>query len=392
LIDESVRSDFPVLDQGIYMDSASSSLTPEPVLAAVLSYYRGYRANVGRGIYRLSQIADQRYRSAHRLVARFIGGGEDQVIFTRNATEAINIVAGGIGWKRGDKVVTTVMEHHSNLLPWMRLRDLGVDVELIKPSAEGLFDLSDFEAAIDGRTRLVAVTWLSNVLGSIVPVKEISGICRDRGSMLLVDGAQGVPHLPTRVDDIDCDFLCFSGHKMLGPTGTGVLWSSRELAPLMLGGGMVKDVCLPNFSLESGYRGMEAGTPDIAGGIGLGAAVEYLQRLGMDDVRDHDSVLGQRLAEGLREIDGVSVFGPLESRHRSGLVSFNLGDVSPHQLAFMLDEAYGIMVRSGMHCCIPLMKHLGLTGGTVRASLYIYNTAAEVDELLSAVEEIARAG
>ena len=374
----------------IYMDSASTSLTPEPVLETMLKYYREYNANVGRGVHRLSQMAQQRYNDAHKKVASFIGAKEGDLIFTRNTTESINMVARGLRWRRGEKVVTTLAEHHSNFLPWLRLRKDGVDLDIIEPDRNGSFDVSDFERAIDAKTRLVAVAHITNVLGTVLPVKEISEICQDRGAMLLVDGAQSVPHMPTNVKDLGCDFLCFSGHKMLGPKGTGVLWTRQEIEPLLVGGGMVEDVSAEGFKTKKGYEGFEAGTPHISGGIGLGRAADYLVEAGMDEVEAHEGKLATRLLDGLHEIRGVDVYGPQNTKDRSGIVSFTVRGLAPHDVALMLDHASNIMVRSGHHCCIPLMKHLGLKEGTVRASLYLYNTKEEIDRLLGTAEDIAK--
>jgi cysteine desulfurase / selenocysteine lyase len=389
---QKIRADFPILKDVIYLDSASTSLTPEPVLDAVLDYYRGYRANVGRGVYRTAQLADQRYRDAHRKVARFIKGENGTVVFTRNTTESINIVARGLDWKMGDKVVTTLLEHHSNFLPWMRLKKEGVKLEVVKPDTQGQFNLSDFEKAIDRQTKLVAVSQLSNALGTVLPIKEISNICNDRGAYLLVDAAQSVPHMPLCVDDIGCDFLCFSGHKMLGPTGTGVLWlkDPEKIEPLMSGGGMVDNVFDGHYDIKDGFEGFEAGTPDISGGIGLGAAVDYLMRVGVDEIHNHETKLTKKLQDGLHEMDGVEVYGPRDSKYRGGLISFNVSNLMPHEVAMMLDQASSIMVRSGHHCCIPLMRHLGLKYGTVRASLYLYNSKEEIELLLRALEQIVR--
>lgn len=210
------------------MDNAATSLTPEPVLDAVLNYYRDFRANVGRGLYKTAQLADQHYRGAHRKVAAFIGGEEGTTVFTRNTTESINIVTQRLPWKKGDRIVTTLLEHHSNLLPWTRLRENDLDLQIIKPDRAGMLDLADFEKAITKETRLVSISHLSNALGTVQPIKEVSRICHDHGAALLVDGAQSVPHMPIKVNDIDCDFLCFSGHKMLGPTGAGVLWTRQN--------------------------------------------------------------------------------------------------------------------------------------------------------------------
>jgi len=391
---QKIRSDFPILEDVIYLDSASTSLTPEPVLDAVLDYYHNYRANIGRGIYRTAQIADQRYRDAHRKVADFIDARVGATIFTRNTTESINMVAMGIGWKKGDKVVTTIMEHHSNLLPWMRLNKVGVELKTIVANREGIIDLGDWEKAIDDRTRLVSVSQLSNALGVVQPVKEISEICQEHGAMLLVDGAQSVPHMPISVAEIGCDFLCFSGHKMLGPTGTGVLWvkKSDEIEPLLAGGGMVEDADDRHYDIKKGYEGFEAGTPDISGGIGLGAAVDYLKDVGVEEIHRHESKLTRRLLQGLQAIDGVDIIGPQDPIGRGAVVSFNVSSLMPQEVALMLDSASNISVRSGHHCCIPLMKYLGLKYGTVRASMYLYNTKEEIDKLLSTVDQISRMG
>ncbi|RLG25910.1 cysteine desulfurase [Methanosarcinales archaeon] len=389
---EGIRSDFPILNDVIYMDSASTSLTPEPVLEAVLEYYREYNANVGRGVHRLSQIASTRYDDAHRKVARFIGARKEGLIFTKNSTEAINMVALGMGLRRGDRVVTTLLEHHSNLLPWMQLKKLGVDIGLISPEKDGLFNLSDFEYAIDDKTRVVAVTHASNVLGTISPIREISRICREKDVLLLVDGAQSTPHMRVNVRELDCDFFILSGHKMLGPTGTGVLWvkDPEAIEPLFYGGGMIEDVSTDACRLASGYERFEAGTPHIAGGIGLGRAVDYLEGVGMDALQEHEAQMTTRLLEGLLDIQGVEVYGSHDPKERIGVVSFNIEGLNPHDVALMLDDAAGIMVRSGHHCCIPLMKHLELKMGTVRASLYLYNTEEEIERLLEVVREIAR--
>ncbi len=392
---QKIRKDFPLLEDVIYLDSASTSLTPEPVLEAVQDYYHSYKANVGRGVYRMAQLADQRYRDAHRKAAKFVGGAgqEGMMVFTRNTTESINIIASGLKWKKGERIVTTLLEHHSNLLPWMRLREKGLELEVIKPDQTGMIGPDEYEKAITKGTRLVAVSQLSNALGTVLPVKEIGKICRERGAALLVDGAQSVPHMPIDVVDIDCDFLCFSGHKMLAPMGTGVLWTKKEeeVEPLLVGGGMVADVGDDGYEIKKGYEGFEAGTPDISAGIGLGAAMDYLSRAGVEDIHHHEQSLTEKLLEGLAEIEGVVVYGQGPGvGARGGVVSFAVEGLLPHEVALMLDQASNICVRSGHHCCIPLMKHLGLKYGTVRASLYLYNTEEEIDKLLATLEQIAR--
>jgi len=389
-----IKTDFPILNDIIYMDSASTSLTPEPVLNVVSKYYREYNANVGRGVHRLSQVASQKYKDAHRKVADFIGANEEEVIFTKNTTEAINTVASGLRWKTGDKVVTTLIEHHSNFLPWLRLKGFGVVLDIVKPDKDGEFNVSDFEEVIDDRTRLVALTHVSNVLGTITPIEEISAICKKKNALLLVDGAQSVPHIHVDVRKLGCNFFCFSGHKMLGPTGTGILWMKEDfldrLEPLSFGGGMIDDVSLNGYELAKGYERFEGGTPNIAGVIGFGRAIDYLKKIGMEKIKDHEAKLTKRLLEGLLEIKRVEIYGSLNSKKRIGLVSFNIKDLSPHDVALMLDEASNIMVRSGHLCCMPLMKYFGLKEGVVRVSLYLYNTEEEVDTFLETVKEIAK--
>ena len=394
-MDEKIRADFPILNDIIYLDSAATSLTPEPVLEAVLSYYREYNANVGRSVHRLSQFATQKYHNAHRKVAEFIGANQGQVIFTKNTTEATNMVAYGLRWKKGDEVVTTLLEHHSNFLPWLRLREKGVTLKIVEPNTEGIFDLADFERAMSARTRLVAVTHVSNVLGTISPIKEIAALCKAKcnDTLFLVDGAQSAPHIPLNVAELGCDFFAFSGHKMLGPTGTGVLWMKdpNGLEPTLFGGGMIESVSQDEYTLAEGYERFEAGTPHVAGGIGLGRAVDYLNDLGMERIRDYEERLAKRLLDGLLDIDKVQVYGTTDPNERLGVVSFTIEGVHPHELAVMLDEAADIMVRSGHHCCMPLTNYLGLEHGTVRVSLYLYNTKEEVATFLETVEGIAKA-
>jgi len=391
-MNERVRADFPILKHIIYMDSAATSLTPEPVVEAVAGYYRDYNANVGRGVYRLSQVASQKYKDAHEKVAGFIGAKEaGEVIFTKNTTEAINMVAYGLKWASGDEVVTTLLEHHSNFLPWFKLREKGVNLKIVNPNRSGEFKVADFEAAIGDSTRLVAVTHVSNVLGTISPIKELSAICKEKGALLLVDGAQSAPHIPLDVEKLGCDFFAFSGHKMLGPTGTGVLWVKDPdgLEPTFFGGGMIEKVSVDGYELAAGYERFEAGTPNIAGGIGLGRAVDYLNDVGMDKLQAYEERLAKRLLKGLLNIEAVQVYGSTNPSERIGVVSFNIGGSNPHDVALMLDEASDITVRSGHHCCMPLMNYLHVEG-TVRVSLYLYNTEEEVDTFLNSVESIAR--
>jgi len=393
-----IRKDFPILQTGIiYMDSAASSLTPEPVVQKMVEYYHSYRANVDRGIHRLSQKASDEYESAHQRVAEFLNAqNESEVIFTRNTTEGINLVASGLDWEKGDKVVITLIEHHSDYIVWLRAKKrFGLDVEVVRPNEEGLFALEPFESTIDDRTRLVAVTGASNVLGVKTPVKEIAKVAHDHGARILIDGAQMVPHVKTDVRDLNCDYLAFSGHKMLGPTGIGALYLKEECIeetePLNIGGGSIEDVGVDYYRLRDSPNRFEGGTPPIAEAIGLGAAVDYLRSVGMDNIADHERALTEKLYKGLVGIPGMTVYGPREATKRVGICAFNLGKIHAHDLALMLDVTSNIMIRSGHHCALPLAKELISTPqGTARASLYLYNTAEEVDRLLNTLGEVSR--
>ncbi len=388
---EDCMADFQIPQHLHYMDSAATSLIPEPVIASMNEYDRQYRANVGRGMHRLTRVATQRYQDAHDSISSFIGGKEGTTVFTRNTTEAINMVAAGLDWQSGDRIVTTIVEHHSNLLPWLRLRQKGVEVVILQPGPDGIFDIETFDDAITAGTKLVAVSHVSNVLGTVQPVREIAAICKERGAYFLIDGAQSVPHFSVNAPDTGCDFLCFSGHKMLGPTGTGVLWMrDAVISPLIIGGGTVDDVTTEGYTLTDGYQRFEGGTPNISGAIGLAQAGKYLESLEMDAIYRHEQKLTKRLLAGLAEIDNVTIYGPPEIKNRIGVVSFTIDKIHPHEIAYLLDERAAILVRSGDHCSIPLMRHLGLENGTVRASLYLYNTLEEIDLLIETIEEIAR--
>ncbi len=387
-----IRGDFPLTDEVIYLDNASTSLSPSPVIEAMVEYETHYRANVGRGVHLLSQIAGQLYWDAHETVNRFIGGRKGTPVFVRNCTEAINLVAKGLTFAPGDEIITTVTDHHSNLLPWFALRNQGVIVRVVTPLGDPLnsgISADDISEAITNRTRMVAVSQASNVLGTIHPVQEICKVAHDAGGLCLVDGAQSVPHMRTDVTKMRCDFLCFSGHKMLGPTGTGVLWMADEcVEPLMLGGGMIDEVSAEGYSVTSGFQKYEAGTPNISGALGLRVAARYLDAIGMDAVENHEATLTKELFDGLSGIDGVRIIGPPADQNRIGVVSFTVEGLHPHEVAHLLDDQYAIMVRSGHHCCMPLMQYLNLPEGTVRASLYLYNKSEEIQALVSGISEI----
>ena len=386
-----IRQDFPILGDIIYLDNAATSFSPEPVVEAMVEFEHRYRANVGRGVHRFTQIASQRYWHAHDKVAQFIGGTDGITVFTKNTTEAINMVAQGLSWKSGDRVIASILEHHSNLLPWRNLSRQDVGLDIIGINNDYALDLESLERSITPSTRLVTVTHASNVIGVVTPVREISEICHDKGVLLLVDGAQSVPHIPVDVAELGCDFFAFSGHKMLGPTGTGVLWMKEAvLEPVIFGGGMVEIVTSTSFKTAEGYQKYEAGTPNIAGGIGLGVAAEYLQKIGMEKIRHHEEVLTNRLIEGLTQINRVHVYAPNPPVPRIGVVSFTLDGFHPHEVAQQLDETADILVRSGHHCCQPLVEQLGEPDGTVRASLALYNTRSEIDMLIATIEELTR--
>jgi cysteine desulfurase/selenocysteine lyase len=395
---EELRQDFPILKTGIvYLDSAASSLTPEPVLEKMLEFYHEYRANVERGVHRLSQRASEEYEGVHSRVANFINAKSDsEIIMARNTTEGMNIIANGLEWNKGDKIVTSMIEHHSNFIVWLRLKDrYGVDLEIVRPrepAVEGLLDPADFENVVDDKTRLVAITHISNVLGVVTPVREIAEIAHEHGAYVLIDGAQSVPHMKVDVQKIGCDFLAFSGHKMCAPTGSGALYIREELIdevePLCIGGGTIADVGVDYYELERGSARFEAGTPAIAESIGLGAAVDYLEKIGMENVLDHERKLTKQMYEGLSEIPKVEIYGP-EPQKRIAIMPFNVGDLNCHDVALTLDVSANVMVRSGHHCALPLTRNIIRKPGTVRASAYFYNTREEIERLLSGVREIS---
>ncbi|HEY9793670.1 MAG TPA: cysteine desulfurase [Candidatus Obscuribacterales bacterium] len=398
-----IRKDFPILERRIngkplvYLDNAATSQKPLSVIEALSDYYRNNNANIHRGIHTLSEEATQEYEGARQKVADFIGAPEARsVIFTRNATEAINLVM--FTWGRqninaGDEIVLTAMEHHSNLVPWQMLaKEKGAKLVFIELNADGEVDIETARKAINQHTKLVSVTQMSNVLGTITPVRAIADMAHAVGAVVLVDGAQGVPHLVTSVTDLGCDFLAFSFHKMLGPTGVGVLWGRTELLksmpPFMGGGDMIAAVWREKSRYNELPWKFEAGTPNIADVIAAGAAIDYLQNLGMENVRAHEIEITEYALRKLGALRGVTIYGPKDATKRGGVISFNIEGVHPHDLGQILNES-GIAIRAGHHCCQPLMRDLDVMG-TARASFYIYNTEEEVDQLLQALQEAER--
>jgi len=393
---QAIRRDFPVLSQTVngrplvYLDSAATAQKPRAVIEAVRSFYEEYNANVHRAIHALGEKATLRYEEARRKVARFINAPEaETVVFVKNATEAINLVA--YSWarrnlKEGDEILVSPIEHHSNLVPWqLAAKATGARLRFFRVTEDGRLRTDDLDEVITERTKLVAVTAASNVLGTIVPVQEIAAAAHRKGAVVLVDGAQAVPHMPVDVQAMGCDFLAFSGHKMMGPTGIGVLWGRRELLeamdPFLSGGDMIRSVTLEGATWADLPHKFEAGTPPIAEAIGLGVAVDYLTALGMENVYRHEQQLVRYAMEQLRRMEGVTIYGP---EQRGGVVTFNVEGVHPHDLATVLNEE-GIAIRAGHHCAQPIMEWLGVPA-TARASFYVYNTEEDVDRLVAAIE------
>ncbi len=398
-----LRADFPILDQEVfghrlvYLDSAATSQKPRSVIEAVDAYYRHDNANVHRGIYQLSERATAAYEGARVKVARLIGAPDPQaIVWTRNATEAINLVAYSWGRRnigRGDVIVLTEMEHHANLVPWQVLaQEKDADLEFIPITDDGILRQDVFDVLLRLKPKLVAFTHVSNTLGTINPVEEMTRKAHAAGALVLVDGAQAVPHLPVDVAAIGCDFYTFSGHKALAPTGSGVLWGRRELLeampPFMGGGDMIREVHLRRSEWNDVPWKFEAGTPDISAQIGLGVAADYLLELGMDRLRDHERALVTYALEMLpREVPGIEIYGP-PAGLRGGVVPFNIPGVHPHDVAQVLDR-FGVAIRAGHHCTMPLHERLDL-GATARASFQAYTSKADIDALAAGLREVQR--
>ncbi|MGG2971969.1 cysteine desulfurase [Geobacillus stearothermophilus] len=392
-----IRALFPILHQDVnghplvYFDSAATSQKPLPVIEALDRYYREYNSNVHRGVHTLGTKATDAYEGAREKVRRFLNAQSAQeIIFTRGTTAALNLVAASYGRanvKEGDEIVITYMEHHSNLIPWQQLaKQTGATLKYIPMQEDGTIDLRDVEATVTEAAKIVAIAHVSNVLGTINPVREIARIAHERGAVVVVDAAQSAPHMKVDVQELDCDFLALSGHKMCGPTGIGVLYGKKkwleQMEPVEFGGEMIDFVELYDSTWKELPWKFEGGTPIIAGAIGLGAAIDFLEQVGLDAIAAHEHELAQYALERLAGIDGVTVYGPKE---RAGLVTFNLDGVHPHDVATVLD-AEGIAIRAGHHCAQPLMKWLGVTA-TARASFYLYNTKEEIDRFIAALQK-----
>lgn len=398
-----IRDDFPILKVRpygrdlIYFDNAATTQKPYSVIKAIDDYYSGMNANVYRSAHYLSGVATNAYEEARNRVAKFINAGsEDTIIFTRNTTESINLVAytwamENIG--EGDEIILTVAEHHSNMLPWQMVAEKkGAKLKYVYLDKDGRLDMQSYMEMLSIRVKLVAVQHVSNVLGIINPVEEITEAAHKVGAKVLVDGAQSVPHMKVDVREMGCDFFAFSGHKMMGPMGIGVLYIKKELLdsvpPFLRGGEMIDEVYEDRSTFAESPLKFEAGTPNVEGAVGISAAIDYLEGIGMDEVHGIETGLTQYALEKMKAIDFVDIYGPLDMQDRAGVISFNVADIHPHDVATILDQD-GIAIRSGHHCAQPLMRYLGVPA-TCRASFYVYNTEEEIDIFAESLKNVRK--
>ncbi|MGD6854903.1 cysteine desulfurase [Bacillus infantis] len=392
---KNIREHFPILNQEVngrplvYLDSAATSQKPVQVIEALNEYYRGYNSNVHRGVHTLGTKATDAYEGAREKARKFINARSiEEVIFTSGTTSALNMVAssyGGDNLSEGDEIVISYMEHHSNIIPWQQAaKRAGAVLKYVPLQEDGTISLEDVRKTVTSNTKIVSIMMVSNVLGVMNPIKDIARIAHENGAIMVVDGAQAAPHMKVDVQDLDCDFLAFSGHKMCGPTGIGVLYGKKQLLenmePVLFGGEMIDFVDLYDSTWKELPWKFEAGTPIIAGAIGLGAAIDFLQEVGLENIEAHEHKLAAYAMEKMSSVEGMTIYGPKNAGERAGLVTFNLDDVHPHDVATVLD-AEGIAVRAGHHCAQPLMKWLKASA-TARASFYLYNTEEDIDKLV----------
>lgn len=395
---ETLRQDFPILDQIvndeplIYLDNAATTQKPTAVTRAITDYYNQNNANVHRGVHTLAERATTQYENARETTRRFINAKETaEVLFTRGATTSLNWVAqsfGDLKVKEGDEIVISYMEHHANIVPWQQLaKAKKATLKYIELTDDGQLDLDDAKAKITDKTAIVALTHVSNVLGVVNPIKELTAYAHQKGAVMVVDGAQSVPHMKVDVQDLDCDFYAFSGHKMCGPTGIGVLYGKREwleqMEPIEFGGEMINFVHLQDSTWSELPWKFEAGTPNMAGAIGLAAAIDYLENIGMEEIHEYEAEIVRYVLPKLEAIEGLTIYGPTDPDKRTAVIAFNIDGVHPHDLATAMDMQ-GIAVRAGHHCAQPLLKYLDVSS-TARASFYFYNTKAEADKLVEAI-------
>jgi cysteine desulfurase/selenocysteine lyase len=400
-----IRQDFPILKRKVngnktlvYLDNAATTQKPISVMNAIYNYYMNYNSNIHRAVHQLAEEATFEYEKTREKVAKFINAhSADEIIFTRNATEAINLVSyswGRTNVNKDDRVVITEIEHHSNIVPWQILtQEKGAKLDYIGIDNNGYLNMEDCKKYLQrDKVKLLSISHMSNVLGTIVPINEIIEMAHQNGILVMVDGAQSVPHMPVDVQDMDCDFMVFSAHKMLGPTGVGVLYAKKEILnemqPFIGGGDMIKEVHKHKTMYNDLPYKFEGGTPNIAGVIGFGAAVDYLKRIGMHNVREHEIEITSYAIKAITDIKGIILYGPSDANHRGGVVAFNIGDIHPHDLATIMND-HGIAIRSGHHCAQVLMERLDIAAAS-RTSFYIYNTKEEVDTFINALGEARR--
>ncbi len=396
-----LRDDFPILKikvrgkRFVYLDSSATTQKPIQVIEAINNYYKNFNSNVHRGVYYISEEATRLYEEARMKVSKFINSESPRsIVFTRNTTEAINLVAyswGRRNIREGEEIILTVMEHHSNLIPWQILaREKNAKLKFIPVKEDGTLEIEKMNELLTPKSKLLAITHVSNVLGTINPIKEIIEIAHKNGTIVLVDGAQSVPHIPVNVKELDCDFLAFSGHKMLGPMGIGVLYGKEkileEMEPFLGGGEMISKVWLERAEWNEIPWKFEAGTPNVEGAIGLGSAIDYLSHIGMENIQKEEQRLTKYSLERLKEIEGIIIYGPENPAIKSGVISFNLENIHPHDVGTILDQE-GIAVRVGSHCAQPLMERFK-TSSMIRASFYIYNIDEEIDIMISALKKV----
>ncbi|MBI4016083.1 MAG: cysteine desulfurase [Candidatus Aenigmarchaeota archaeon] len=393
-----IREDFPIFKQLthnkplIYLDNGATSQKPVQVIDAMNRFYNEYNSNVHRGVYKISELATHAYEEAHRKTADFIKAEFEEVIFTKGTTESLNLLAYTLGrtLKQGDEIVLSQMEHHSNLVPWQQLaKQKGLALKFIRITKDYKLDMAHAREIITPKTKIVSIVHVSNVLGTINPVKELAALAHKNGALFVIDGAQSIQHLPINVKELDCDFFAFSGHKMLGPTGIGVLYGKRHLLehmePFLYGGDMISEVQFEHSTWNELPWKFEAGTPNITEAIGLAAAIDYLKEINMEHIKEYEEELTTYALETLSNIKGVRVYGPTEAGDRGSVIAFNVEGIHPHDVSTILDRE-GIAVRGGHHCAMPLMNLLGVTG-TVRASFSFYNTTEEIDKLAQAIKK-----
>ena len=395
---EKIREDFPILKQRvhnkplIYLDNSATSQKPKAVIDAITQYYQEYNSNIHRGVHKLSEQATLKYEEAHRKVAAFIGASFEEIIFTKGTTEGINLLAYSLSHtlKTGDEIVLSQMEHHSNIVPWQQLaKQKGLLLRFIPITKEMRLDMDAAKKLITPRTKIVSVMHMSNVLGTINPVHELAALAHRQGALFIIDGAQSIPHMPINIKEINCDFFVCSGHKMLGPTGSGFLYGKKHLLesmqPFLYGGDMISEVRFEDSTWNELPWKFEAGTPPIAEGIALGTAIDYLTALGMQNIKEYEEQLTTYALDALKNITGIRIHGPQDTNNRGSVISFTVDGIHPHDIATLLDRE-GIAVRGGHHCAMPLMTILGITG-SVRASLAFYNTPEEIDTLVLAIKK-----